>query len=59
MFEKIYGFINRKQEEWSNSKEGKNELQIVIVPMIKAFDGKYISSSRIRKKEIDSKGNLT
>ena len=41
------------------SKEGKNELKIVIVPMIKAFDGKYISSSRIRKKEIDSKGNLT
>ena len=41
------------------SKEGKNELQIVTVPMIKAFDGKYISSSRIRKEEIDSKGNLT
>ena len=41
------------------SIEGRNELQIVVVPMIKAFDGKYISSSRIRKKEIDSKGNLT
>ena len=41
------------------SKEGRNELQIVVVPMIKAFDGKYISSSRIIKKEIDSKGNLT
>ena len=41
------------------SKEGRNELQIVVVPMIKAFDGKYISSSRIRKKEIDSEGNLT
>ena len=41
------------------SKEGNNELQIVVVPMIKAFDGKYISSSRIRKKEIDSEGNLT
>ena len=41
------------------SKEGRNELQVVVVPMIKAFDGKYISSSRIRKKEIDSDGNLT
>ena len=41
------------------SKEGRNELLIVVVPMIKAFDGKYISSSRIRKKEIDSEGNLT
>ena len=41
------------------SKEGRNELQIAVVPMIKAFDGKYISSSRIRKKEIDPQGNLT
>ena len=41
------------------SKDGKKELLIVTVPMIKARDGKLISSSRIRNSEIDSKGNLT
>jgi len=41
------------------SKGGKKELLIVTVPMIKARDGKLISSSRIRNSEIDSKGNLT
>ena len=41
------------------NKEGKSELKIVVVPMIKSVDGKYISSSRIRNKEIDSEGNLT
>ena len=39
--------------------EGKSELEIVIVPMIKAQDGHRISSSRIRNKEIDSEGKLT
>tara|TARA_B100000029_G_scaffold279337_1_gene273585 strand:+ start:1002 stop:1445 length:444 start_codon:yes stop_codon:yes gene_type:complete len=41
------------------SKEGKNELQIVVVPMINSADGQFISSSRIRNNEIDSSGNLT
>ena len=41
------------------SVEGKSELEIVIVPMIKAQDGHRISSSRIRNKEIDSEGKLT
>ena len=41
------------------SKEGKKDLLIVTVPMIKARDGKLISSSRIRNSEIDSKGKLT
>jgi len=41
------------------NKEGKSELKIVVVSMIKSVDGKYISSSRIRNKEIDSEGNLT
>ena len=40
-------------------KEGKSELKIVVVPMIMAFDGQAISSSRIRNNEIDSQGNLT
>ena len=41
------------------SAESKSELEIVIVPMIKAQDGHRISSSRIRNKEIDSEGKLT
>ena len=41
------------------NKEGKSKLKIVVVPMIKSVDGRYISSSRIRDKEIDSEGNLT
>ena len=41
------------------NKDGKSELKIVVVPMLKSADDKYISSSRIRDKEIDSEGNLT
>ena len=41
------------------SAESKSELEIVIVPMIRAQDGHRISSSRIRNKEIDSEGKLT
>ncbi len=41
------------------NKGGKSELKIVVVPMLKSADNKYISSSRIRDKEIDSEGNLT
>jgi pantetheine-phosphate adenylyltransferase len=36
----------------------KKELEIVIVPFVKAYDGQKISSSRIRDNEIDSNGKL-
>tara|TARA_B100000959_G_scaffold188087_1_gene196686 strand:- start:309 stop:752 length:444 start_codon:yes stop_codon:yes gene_type:complete len=41
------------------SADGKSELEIVIVPMIRAQDGDRISSSRIRNKEINFEGKLT
>ena len=41
------------------SANGKTELEIVVVPMIRAQDGNKISSSRIRNKEINSEGKLT
>lgn len=39
--------------------DGKTELEIVVVPMIRAQDGNRISSSRIRNKEINSEGKIT
>lgn len=39
-------------------ENGKKELEIVIVPFVKAYDGQKISSSRIRDNEIDSNGRL-
>ena len=41
------------------SANGKTELEIVVVPMIRAQDGNRVSSSRIRNKEINSEGKLT
>ena len=41
------------------SANGKIELEIVVVPMIRAQDGNRVSSSRIRNKEINSEGKLT
>jgi len=41
------------------SATGKSELEIVVVPMVRAQDGHRISSSRIRNEEIDSEGQLT
>ena len=38
--------------------DGKKELEIVLVPFVKAYDGRKISSSRIRNNEIDSNGML-
>ena len=38
--------------------DGKKDLEIVIVPFVKAYDGQKISSSRIRNNEIDSNGML-
>ena len=39
--------------------DGKTELEIVVVPMIRAQDGNRISSGRIRNKEINSEGKIT
>jgi len=36
--------------------QGKKPLQIIVVPFVLSEDGKPISSSRIRRKEIDEKG---
>ena len=38
--------------------DGKKDLEIVVVPFVKAYDGQKISSSRIRNNEIDSNGML-
>ena len=35
---------------------GMPQLEVIIVPMLDASDGSRISSSRIRRKEIDSAG---
>ena len=51
--------ITAKSINKIRNKDGKSELKIVVVPMLKSADGKYISSSRIRDKEIDSEGNIT
>ena len=32
------------------------EIEIIVVPMVEAYDGKRISSSRVRKKEISLEG---
>ena len=54
-------------EETSNKGVHLNELraeknlppvEIVVVPMVLAKDGKAISSTRIKNSEIDSSGNL-
>jgi pantetheine-phosphate adenylyltransferase len=36
--------------------QGKKPLQIIVIPFVLSADGKPISSSRIRRKEIDEKG---
>ena len=41
------------------AREGKNELVVIIVPLVLATDGQTISSSRIRNQEIDAEGKLT
>ena len=39
--------------------EGKNKLSVIVVPLVLADDGQVLSSSRIRKREIDVNGKLT
>jgi pantetheine-phosphate adenylyltransferase len=38
--------------------KGKKRLQIIVIPFVLSEDGKPISSSRIRRKEIDEKGSI-
>jgi len=38
-------------------QEGIDKLKIIVVPMVQAYDGHRISSSRIRDGEINSKGS--
>jgi len=45
--------INRKREE-----NGLEKLDVIEVPYVMAIDGMPISSTRIRKGEIDREGNL-
>ena len=40
-------------------ESGLSEVDIIIVPMILAKDGNRISTTRIKKEEIDSNGNLS
>ena len=46
--------LNQVREE-----KGVDKLKILVVPMVKAYDGHRISSSRIRNGEINSKGLRT
>ena len=49
---------NAKKINERRMKNGMNELEIIVLYFIKSKDGKIISSSRIRKGEIDRDGNL-
>ena len=40
------------------AEKNLSPVEIVVVPMILAEDGKAISSTRIKNSEIDSSGNL-
>lgn len=40
-------------------KQNLPEVEVVIVPMVLAEDGRRISTSRIKSSEIDSEGNLS
>ncbi len=41
----------------SRKESGIAPLKVIVVPMVAAYDGDRISSSRIRSGEIDSRGN--
>ena len=52
---------SNKGEILNNLRKEKNlpQVEIVIVPMVLAEDGRRISSSRIKSSEIDTEGNLS
>jgi pantetheine-phosphate adenylyltransferase len=45
--------INRERKDL-----GKKPLQIIVIPFVRSEDGKPISSSRIRRKEINENGTV-
>jgi pantetheine-phosphate adenylyltransferase len=49
---------NAEEINLIRKKNGKKSLKIIKIPMILAKDGLPISSTRIRNKEIDKKGNI-
>jgi pantetheine-phosphate adenylyltransferase len=61
-----FDFIVVSPETFSNAldinqkriKKGKKPLEIIKIPFINSEDGKPISSTRIRNKEIDSYGRI-
>ena len=46
--------LNQVREE-----KGIDKLKVIVVPMVQAYDGHRISSSRIRNREINSQGFRT
>jgi pantetheine-phosphate adenylyltransferase len=52
--EGMAGALNRVRKE-----KGADKLDVIVVPLVQAYDGHRISSSRIRNGEIDSEGLRT
>jgi pantetheine-phosphate adenylyltransferase len=52
---------SNKGEILNNLRKEKNlpKVQVIIVPMILAKDGRRISTTRIKNSEIDTEGNLS
>ena len=55
--------VSKETENMANElnqarkERGIMPLKVIVVPMVSAYDGDRISSSRIRSGEIDSRGN--
>ena len=55
--------VSKETENMANElnqarkESGIMPLKVIVVPMVAAYDGDRISSSRIRSGEIDSRGN--
>ena len=49
--EGMAGALNQVRKE-----RGVDKLEVIVVPLVQAYDGHRISSSRIRNGEIDSEG---
>ena len=63
---KIEGIVVSKEKEdiahklnRFRNKKSIPKIEVIVVPMVKAYDGNRISSSRIRNKEIDLDGFKT